>query len=176
MLFTLGSSAVMHPGTFFAESLTAVCKLGLRAVLLVGQPERPLLPASLPDSIYVTDYVPYSEVMPRVAATVHQGGIGTVAQALSSGRPMIIVPWSHDQPDNAERCLKLGVSRTIDRSGYSAAAVAKELDRLLKEPSYAAKATEIAEKLNGEDGLRVAADAVRERLCSYAVYTEAEAR
>jgi UDP:flavonoid glycosyltransferase YjiC (YdhE family) len=160
VLFTLGSSAVMHPGTFFAESLAAVSKLGLRAVLLVGQPERPLLPASLPDGIYVTDYVPYSEVMPRVAATVHQGGIGTTAQALSSGRPMIIVPWSHDQPDNAQRCLKLGVSRTIERSRYRGATAAKELERVLKEPSYAAKAAEIAAKLRSEDGLRAAADII----------------
>jgi UDP:flavonoid glycosyltransferase YjiC (YdhE family) len=30
---------------------------------------------------------------------VHQGGIGTTAQALRAGRPMLIVPFSHDQPD-----------------------------------------------------------------------------
>lgn len=164
VLFTLGSSAVMHPGTFYTESLAAVRKLGVRAILLIGQPERPLLPATSPDTICVADYVPYSEVMPRVAATVHQGGIGTVAQALSAGRPMIVVPWSHDQPDNAQRCAKLGVSRTINRSRYTGATAAKELDRILGNPSYLENAVELAGKLRTENGLQTAADAIEKFL------------
>ena len=160
VLFTLGSSAVMHPGTFFTESLEAARRLGVRAVLLVGQPERPILPASLPETIHVTNYVPYSEVMPRVAATVHQGGIGTVAQALIAGRPMIVVPWAHDQPDNAHRCLKLGVSRTINRSRYIGAIAAKELSRVLSEPSYSEEAAHLAADLKTENGLKKAVDAV----------------
>lgn len=157
LLFTLGSSAVMNPGTCYTESLAAVRKLGMRAILLMGQPERPLLPATLPDTVHVTDYVPYSEVMPRVAATIHQGGIGTVAQALNAGRPMIVVPWSHDQPDNAQRCAKLGVSRTINRRRYTGATAAKELSRILGNSTYLEKAAELAGKLKTENGLQTAA-------------------
>jgi UDP:flavonoid glycosyltransferase YjiC (YdhE family) len=155
---TLGSSAVMAAGRFFEESVKAVTKLGMRAVLLVGKTETP--PRVESDSIYVTDYAPYSELLPRAAATVHQGGIGTVAQALRAGRPTMVVPWAHDQPDNAERCRRLGLSRTVSRDQYKWETVARELDRLLGDARYASRAREMAERLAEEDGLGAACSAL----------------
>jgi rhamnosyltransferase subunit B len=158
VLFTLGSSAVMRPGSFYEESVAAARKLGVRALLLAGNSGR----MKSSEKIHVADYARYSEVMPRVAASVHSGGMGTSAQALRSGRPMLVVPWSHDQPDNAERLRKLGVSRTIARSRYTAARAARELDRLLGQSSYERAAAEIAGQLAAEDGLRAACDSLEE--------------
>ncbi len=157
VVFTLGSSAVMAAGQFFEESLRAAMKLGMRAVLLVGK-ERP--PRVESDSIYVTDYAPYSELLPRAAATVHQGGIGTTAQALGAGKPMIVVPWAHDQPDNAARCSRLGLSRTVRRDEYKWETVAKELDRLFGDARYARRAREMADRLAEEDGVNAACSAL----------------
>jgi len=158
VLFTLGSSAVMRPGSFYEESMAAAHKLGVRAVLLTGNMER----AGSSENIYVTDYASYSEIMPRVSASVHSGGMGTCAQALRSGRPMLVVPWSHDQPDNADRLRKLGVSRTIERAGYTAGRVQREFDCLLSESRYEKNAREIARGLAAEDGLRAACDSLEE--------------
>ena len=80
----------MAAGDFYEESIKAAQQLGRRAVLLIGKTDK--APNVMDSSIYVTDYAPYSELLPRAAATVHQGGIGTTAQALRAGRPMIIVP------------------------------------------------------------------------------------
>jgi len=156
VVFTLGSSAVMAAGQFYEESARAALKLGLRAVLLIGKNER--VPRVESGAIYVADYAPYSELLPRAAVTIHQGGIGTTAQALKAGRPMMIVPWAHDQPDNAERCRKLGVSRTVRRDRYEWERVARELDRLLGDASYAARAREMADGLAEEDGIKAACD------------------
>jgi len=160
VLFTLGSSAVMRPGSFYEKSAAAARKLGVRAVLLAGNDA----PTQSSSEVYVTDYASYSEIMPRVAVSVHSGGVGTCAQALRSGRPMLVVPWSHDQPDNAERLRKLGVSRTIERSCYTAAKVSLELDRLLSEPSYETAAVQIARELAKEDGLGAACDSLEAAL------------
>jgi UDP:flavonoid glycosyltransferase YjiC (YdhE family) len=159
VLFTLGSSAVMNPGTFYQESLAAAQSLGVRAVLLIGKLDRSQFPSVSPERVHFADYAPYSEVMPKAAVIVHQGGIGTTAQALRAGRPTIVVPWSHDQPDNAERLRKLGVSRTIPRSGYTAQRAARELERLLNSDGYRHRAAALAVKLATEDGLARAADA-----------------
>ena len=164
VVFTLGSSATMAAGRFFEESIMAAQKVGVRAVLLVGKTDEP--PKCADGSIYITDYAPYSELLPRGAATVHQGGIGTTAQALRAGRPMIVVPWAHDQPDHAERCRKLGVSRTVGRGKYRADSVARELGQLLNDASYAQKAKTIAQSLVAEDGLKVACDAIEASLVS----------
>jgi UDP:flavonoid glycosyltransferase YjiC (YdhE family) len=49
-----------------------------------------------PDDIGVFDYAPPSIVMPRAGVIVHLGGIGTTAQALRAGRPMLVVPFGQD--------------------------------------------------------------------------------
>ena len=162
ILFTLGSSAVMQAGAFFRESLKAVMQLGERAIFLAGQPERAHLPALLPSSILMADYAPYSEVMPHVSVIVHQGGIGTTGQALRAGKPMLVVPWAHDQPDNAERLRKLGVARWMERKQYSGPAAARELGKLLGSPGYAAKAASLGRQVSAEDGIAAACDAIEE--------------
>ncbi len=160
IVFTLGSSAVMHPGTFFGESIAAAQALGQRAVLLIGDLARQQAPAPTSPSIYITDYAPYSELLPRAALTVHQGGIGTTAQALQAGRPMLIVPWAHDQPDNAERLRRLSVSLTIKRDEYRSRKVAPLTEQILNNSAYAEKARNISRQLSVENGLRNACDAI----------------
>ena len=159
LLFTLGSSAVMHPGDFFHESIAAVHALGVRAVLLAGG-GREQIHDPLSDSILVARYLPFSKIMPNAAVIVHQGGIGTTAQALRAGRPMLIVPWSHDQPDNAERVQRLGAGRTIPRSRYYAPRVEYELRNLLTNATYHERARDIAARIAGEDGVTNACDAI----------------
>jgi UDP:flavonoid glycosyltransferase YjiC (YdhE family) len=153
-LFTLGSSAVTHPGTFYEESAAAAKKLGIRAVMLVGKQQ---IPSG--ESIHVEEYASYSAVMRLVSAVVHQGGIGTVAQTLRAGKPMLIVPWAHDQPDNGYRLQRMGVGRVLPRDKYTAANAARELGYLLK-GSFASKAEKLAASIRREDGLNAACDRI----------------
>ena len=106
VLFTLGSSAVWIAGDFYQAAIAAVRSIGRRGLLLAGEQAVPLRVAGLPDGIAAFEYAPYSVVMPQAAATVHQGGVGTTAQALRAGRPQLVVPFGQDQPDNARRVLR----------------------------------------------------------------------
>jgi rhamnosyltransferase subunit B len=58
----------------------------------------------------------------------------------------------------------LGTSRTIPRSQYTAARVAKELRELLENPQYANKAVEIGQIIRSENGMKVACDAIEHQL------------
>ena len=100
IVFTLGSSAVHDAGDFFRISAQAAQLLNRRAILLTGSaPEN--LPPKLPPAIAAFDYAPYAQLFPHAAAIVHQGGVGTTAEAIRAGRPMLVMPYSVDQPDNA---------------------------------------------------------------------------
>lgn len=154
VVFTLGSSAVWDAGAFYSESLRAVRKLGYRAVLLIGSDPRNAPQGPILDDIFIAEYAPYSQLLPKAAATVHQGGIGTTAQALRSGHPMIVMPYSHDQPDNANRARKLGVARVIPKGKYRADRVADELKALLSHSAYSAASRRVAADIAREDGLR----------------------
>jgi UDP:flavonoid glycosyltransferase YjiC (YdhE family) len=159
IVFTLGSSAVMDAGSFYADGAAAAARLGRRAVLLVGR-EPANRPRDLPDGVLAVDYAPFSRLFPRAAAIVHQGGIGTTGEAMRAGRPMLVVPHAHDQPDNADRVRRLGVARTIPRRRFTAARVEAELRRLLVDPSYAARAAQVAAAVRQENGAGTACAAI----------------
>ena len=164
IIFTLGSAAVHIADNFYIESALAAKQLGYRAVLLVGEDKRNLPRNLLSENIAAFDYAPYSELFPKAVAIVHQGGIGTTAQALRAGHPMLIVPYSHDQPNNAARAERLGVARTIARGFYTAERAAAELKQLLNNPSYSKRAADIGRQIQAEDGVRATCDAIEARL------------
>ena len=166
IVFTLGSSAVMDAGDFYVQSAAAAAELGRRAVLLVGRDPRNLLARTLPPGVITAEYAPFSEIFPRAAAIVHQGGAGTTAQALRSGRPTLVVPFAHDQPDNAARVARLGVARQIGRPQYRAGRVAAELRTMLEDPGYEARAAEVGRRIRSEDGVAAACDAIEQQAVS----------
>ncbi len=162
VVFTLGSAAVLAAGRFYEFSARAAIKLGVRAVLLIGNDPRNRLRQALPESICVAEYAPYSKVFSRAALVVHQGGVGTTAQCLRAGKPMLIMPYSHDQPDNARRMRRLKVARVIQRGNYTPIRVARKLKAMLAEPLFARRAEQVARLMEHEDGVRSACDALEE--------------
>jgi rhamnosyltransferase subunit B len=158
VVFTLGSSAIWVAEDFYSESLKAARELGVRALLLIGDERNRL--DNLPEGVAAFDYAPYSELLPRARAVVHQGGIGTTAQGLRAGVPAIVVPFSHDQFDNGYRVERVGAGRTLPRAKYNAASVAKELRALLSDESYTTRAAEVGRQIRSEDGAVAAADAL----------------
>jgi len=160
VVFTLGSAAVLAAGPFYTVSAQAAQRLGIRAVLLIGDDPRNRPPGPLPDSICVVQYAPFTALFPRAALVAHQGGVGTVAQCLRAGKPMLIMPYSHDQPDNARRMKRLGVARVIQRNRYTPDRVAQTLGAMLKDTSCFERARNAAKQVNSEDGVKTACDAL----------------
>jgi UDP:flavonoid glycosyltransferase YjiC (YdhE family) len=162
VVFTLGSAAVLAAGNFYEVSATAAIHLGIRAVLLIGADPRNLPRQALPDHICTAEYAPYSALFSKAAMVVHQGGVGTTAQCLRAGKPMLIMPYSHDQPDNARRVRRLKVSRTIQRANYTPMRVARKLEAMLADPKLSRQAERVAHKLENENGVRSACNALEE--------------
>jgi UDP:flavonoid glycosyltransferase YjiC (YdhE family) len=162
VVFTLGSAAVLAAGEFYEVSAQAAIRLGIRAVLLIGTDPRNQLKTALPESICVAEYAPYSMLFDRAAMVVHQGGVGTTAQCLRAGKPMLIMPFSHDQPDNARRMLRLKVGRVIQRGKYTPWRVARKLKTMLDAPLLVQRAESVAKQLASEDGVGTACDALEE--------------
>lgn len=170
IVFTLGTLAVQDAGAFYIESAAAAAKLGQRSLLLVGSSEesRGLLDGSLPlpPGAAAFSYAPYSAVFPRASIIVHQGGAGTIGQALLAGRPMLLMPCAHDQPDNAARVVRLGAGRMVPREDYTSDRVVAELSTLFTDPSYAARARSAQAMVQQEDGVRTACDAIEALLAA----------
>jgi len=160
VVFTLGSSAVAAAGRFYEESLGAARRLGVRAVLLTGGFERNVPRDAASAETFVTDRAPHQLLFPRAAAVVHPAGAGTLAQALRAGRPMLVVPHAHDQPDNAARVTRLGVARTVRQQRYRGPSVARELEQMLGDARVHARAGEVGAIVRSEGGAVAAAAAL----------------
>lgn len=160
IVFTLGSSAVHVAGDFWRTSAAAVEALGARAIFLVGPGRSDAIRGQVPTSIFVADGAPHSLVMPRSAAVVQQCGIGTLAQGLRAGRPMLCVPWAHDQPDNAWRAAALGMAEIVPARDYRVPRVTRALSALLSEARYREAAERVAAQVRAERGVEAACDAI----------------
>jgi len=156
LVFTLGSTAVLTAGDFYAESLAAARALGRRAVLVAGKNS---IPGLGPD-VFVADYAPYSLLFPRAEAVVCSGGVGTLSQVLRAGTPALVVPFANDQPDNALRLSRIGAARSIARTKYRRDRAAEALGALLADPTVRDRARDCARTIAGEDGVRSSCDAI----------------
>lgn len=165
LVFSLGSAAVHASERFLHESLEVVRRLGARAVLMTGsEAMRRRLPATLPPGVLTVESAPHALLFPRAAAVVHHGGVGTSAEALYAGRPMLVVPLGFDQFDNASRLQRLGVAEVLPLGRYRARRACEHLRRLLEQGHYRRRAMVWARRLHEEDGTVVAADAIEAQL------------
>lgn len=156
VVFTAGTET----GTarrFFDIALAAAQALGLRAVFLSRLGDQ--LPA-LPGTIHYESYAPLPLLLPRAAAIVHHGGIGTTAQALRAGIPQLILPGRLDQFDNAQHVQQLGCG--LDGKGIRGDA-AEKLRQLLRSPEIAQACRALRDRIPpGSAACSRAADAVEE--------------
>jgi rhamnosyltransferase subunit B len=149
-------TANRHATAFFAAIQAALGRLGRRGLFLTGYPEQ--LPPNLPGTILVRKYAPFSEVLPRAAAFIHHGGIGTLAQGLAAGKPQLIMPMAFDQPDNALRAARLGVARWLSPAKFTAERVTAALGALLESSAVATAAASWKERLRQVNGIEIACD------------------
>jgi UDP:flavonoid glycosyltransferase YjiC (YdhE family) len=162
IVFTLGSAAVMDPRDFFEQSIKAAKILQKRAVMLYGIFNEP--PTGLDDQRVGFDYAPYGELFSRASVVVHQGGVGTTSQVLRAGVPMVVMPYSHDQPDNAARCRRLGLAEVVSRDDYNADSISAKLRKIINDNSYRESARRAKSIVDSEDGTRSACDAIEQVL------------
>jgi UDP:flavonoid glycosyltransferase YjiC (YdhE family) len=163
--FTPGSAnRVAH--AFFEAAVEACERLGQRGILLTKYDHQ--LPSRMPPAVRHFGFVPLSKLLPRAAALVHHGGIGTCAQGLAAGVPQVVQPMSYDQFDNSLRLLNLGVAKEIAVQKFRGRTLADALAELLDAPSVAARCGELAARCNGPASLAAACDALEQLASSKA--------
>jgi UDP:flavonoid glycosyltransferase YjiC (YdhE family) len=148
--FTPGS-AMWRADEFFQASAQTCVRLNCRGILLTRH--RDHLPARLPANVVHAEYAPFSRLLPRCAAFVHHGGIGSSAQGLAAGVPQVITPFAHDQPDNAARLNRLGVARIIPPRKYRSRRLSLELRELIHSQAVAHACKQAAARFAGADAI-----------------------
>lgn len=157
IVFTPGSANVFG-AEFFKAADEATRRIDRRAVYLSRHQEQ--LPNADGRRTLSLPYASFTQLLPRAAALVHHGGIGSAAQGMAAGIPQLVMALAHDQFDNGERMRKLGVGDWLPKKRFTPKNVAERLDALLRSPSVRESTAAVARRLVPRDGAQKAADAI----------------
>ncbi|MCX5794002.1 MAG: hypothetical protein NTY77_00720 [Elusimicrobia bacterium] len=140
--------------------------LSRRLVVLSGWAgfQKEDVPRECREHVHVAGELPHEWLFARSAAVIHHGGIGTLAQAVRCGKPMLIEPYGNDQFFNAGRAVKLGIGAEAQPRGMTPEALAELLENKVLSPEACRRVRALAEDLSRDPGVEHAADLVMARL------------
>ncbi len=134
-------------------------------------------PAALPETIFVVDRAPHSELFKHVRAVAHHGGAGTTHTGLLAGRPTFVIAQFFDQPYWGRRVHALGCGpKPVRVKELKPRLLADRLSDLMGRPSYATAARAVAEKLRAENGPLRAVEVIEGVIASYPRATASQAK
>lgn len=107
IVITFSSMPVNDSDSLYKLILEALTKTDNRAIILTGK-NKMTFPEN--DRILSVEAAPHDKLFPFAKGIVHHGGIGTLAMALLSGKPQVIMPFSVDQPFWANRLFTQGIA------------------------------------------------------------------
>lgn len=155
-----GSMMAVSPEHMADVAVRALKLSGLRGVVLGGWAKLNLdkLPEDLVDyakeNVLFVASAPHEWLFPQCCATVHHGGAGTTAAALRAGVPTVITPCLFDQFDHAHLVSKGGCGVGLRAlSKVKGKELAAALTRCTTDDAMIARAAELGEGLQKEDGL-----------------------
>jgi UDP:flavonoid glycosyltransferase YjiC (YdhE family) len=95
-------------------------------------------------------------LFPHCAAVVHHGGVGTVAKALATGTPQLILPRAFDQMDNAARVKRLGAGDWLKSKQLTGTRIAIALGKLMTAQARE-RCRAVAGRFRNDDAFEIAA-------------------
>lgn len=99
--------------SFFQNCVEAFRNESVDVIISVGNSFDMKKLKNVPSHIHIYKSVPQLEVLKISDVFVTHGGMNSVSEALVSGTPMVVIPFSSDQPVNAKCVEKLGVGKSL---------------------------------------------------------------
>lgn len=105
IVISFSSMPLKNPDDFKNKLVEALKKTNNRAIVLTGISG---MTFENHENILAIKQAPHTLLFPLAKGIVHHGGVGTMATALRSGRPQLIIPFAVDQPFWAHRLHTMG--------------------------------------------------------------------
>jgi len=103
-----------------------------------------------PRNVEASPYADHDQLLPRCAAVITHGGLGTTLRALAHGKPLLLLPLGRDQQFNAGRVVEFGagICRPLEASPGE---IASALVELLAQPQYSEAAADAATAIAADE-------------------------
>ncbi|MFP5230232.1 MAG: nucleotide disphospho-sugar-binding domain-containing protein [Acidobacteriota bacterium] len=139
--------------------------LDLQLVISLGGRFAPEMFADLPGTPLVVSLAPQLELLQCAEIVITHGGSNTVFEALSEGKPMVVIPLAHDQPAIAARLAQSGAGRVLPVMRLSAQRVRTAVSTVLADPAFRKAAMTLQTQIRTTCGAERAVEIIEEALC-----------
>jgi MGT family glycosyltransferase len=110
------------------EDVTVVATTGGRDVADLKIP--------VPSNVFVAEYIPHDQLLPKVDVMVTNGGYGAVQRALSAGVPLVVAGNTEDKPEVAARVAWTGAGINLRTGTPTPGAVRAAVRQVLGDGKY----------------------------------------
>ena len=129
LYITMGTTG---QGDLFSKLYSEVIRSNHQSVITTGKQHTF---KSIPDKIYVEDYLDGDRVIEKADIVICHGGNGTIYQALALGKPIIGIPTIPDQAFNMRRveAMGVGISLSMNRVLKTPSIIMDAVNRIIRE-------------------------------------------
>jgi len=152
---TLGTVVNRRP-RIFRTIIEAFREVMMNLILTVGRNQDPAQFGSPPPTVHIQRYIPQSLLLPYCDLVITHGGWNTVLVALCHGLPLVVIPVTADQPDNAQRCTTLGIGQVIQLTELTPELLRDVVHDVLQDPRYRRNAMQLREEVKALPGIEYA--------------------
>lgn len=164
LIYASLGTAKNSPRTIFRLIAEACQELDLQLVISLGGHSSPELFDGLPGRPLVVRYAPQLEILKKAEVVITHGGLNTVLETLTEGKPMIAIPMIHDQPAVAARLAWLKIAEVLTAENLSSKNLCLALVKLLNNVSYRDAAMKAQTQIRSARGLDRAVEVIEGKL------------
>jgi sterol 3beta-glucosyltransferase len=150
IVVSFSSMPLKDPETFKIKLIKALRETNNRAIVLTGTSG---MSFENEENILAVEKAPHRLIFSKAKGIIHHGGVGTMSEALLSGVPQLIMPFTVDQPFWAHRLYLSGYStKPLSEKKLEAADLVKAFKEM-ESDKYIKNAREIKGIIESENGL-----------------------
>jgi MGT family glycosyltransferase len=135
----------------------------IQVVMAIGRDRKVEDLGAIPPNFIVVNYAPQVKLIQRASVVVSHGGVNSVNETLSYGKPMLVAYLGRDLIEMAQRVAFNGAGLRLNAKRATPRKIKKAIYELLKQPRYARAAEGIQHSFNRCKGAETAASLI-ERL------------
>ena len=138
-----------------SDALVIVTTVGFDADEVIPPEQRPA-------NVRLTDFVPFTELLPLTDLMITNGGYGGVQLALANGVPLVVAGLTEDKMEVSARVIWSGTGVALKTDTPSSRQVQQATATVLGDPAYRARAQELRAAFAEFRGAARAAESVLE--------------
>jgi UDP:flavonoid glycosyltransferase YjiC (YdhE family) len=152
VLLTQGTIANRDLGQLIGPALQGLAEQkDLIVLVTTGGPPAESIPVDIPANAYVTTFLPYEQVLPKVDLLISNGGYGTVNTALAHGVPIVSAGLTEDKEEVSANVQWSGAGIDLRTNQASPEMVRTAARQILDSVVYRNRARELGEEFAQHD-------------------------